>query len=156
VQTYQGVVGVGRCEIISTEVGSKDLNYMEVETFQNLWDINKATEPEPNAEAGHFVRSRSQWHADCRMRAVEHRKCAAGLAGAHPGLQDRFLLNYTRTENAHKVRKKIFDFFLYMEVQRTFSFLFSLLRHYQMPECFYERISSNNDHHTPLLNTRIQ
>jgi len=31
----------------------------------------------------------------CRIRAVEHRKCAAGLAGAHPGLQDRILLNYT-------------------------------------------------------------
>jgi len=35
----------------------------------------------------------------CRIRAVEHRKCAAGLPGAHPGLQDRILLNYTRTEN---------------------------------------------------------
>jgi len=40
----------------------------------------------------------------CRIRAVEHR-CAGGLAGAHPGLQDRILLNYTRIENAHKVRK---------------------------------------------------
>ena len=29
-----------------------------------------------------------------RIRAVEHR-CAAGLPGAHPGLQDRILLNYT-------------------------------------------------------------
>ena len=29
-----------------------------------------------------------------RIRAVEHR-CAAGLAGAHPGLQDRISLNYT-------------------------------------------------------------
>jgi len=35
----------------------------------------------------------------CRIQAVEHRKCAAGLAGAHPGLHDRILLNYT-------VRKK--------------------------------------------------
>ena len=32
--------------------------------------------------------------------AVEHRECAAGLAGAHPGLQDRILQNYTRIENA--------------------------------------------------------
>jgi len=24
----------------------------------------------------------------CRIRAVEHRNSAAGLAGAHPGLQD--------------------------------------------------------------------
>ena len=29
-----------------------------------------------------------------RIREVEHR-CTAGLAGAHPGLQDRILLNYT-------------------------------------------------------------
>ena len=29
------------------------------------------------------------------IRAVEHR-CAAGLAGTHPGLQDRILLNYTQ------------------------------------------------------------
>jgi len=39
-----------------------------------------------------------------RIRAVEHRTCATGLFDAHPGLQDRFLLNYTRIENAHKVR----------------------------------------------------
>jgi len=46
----------------------------------------------------------------CRIRAVEHRKCAAGLPGAHPGLQDRILLNYTRSKNAHKVCKKTFNF----------------------------------------------
>jgi len=62
---------------------------------------------------------------------------AAVLVGAHPGLQDRILLNYTRTENAHKVRKKTFDFLLCIEVQQNFSFLFSLLRHYQISECFY-------------------
>ena len=44
------------------------------------------------------------------IRAVEHWRRAAGLAGAHPGLRDRILLNYTRTENAHKVRKKMFVF----------------------------------------------
>jgi len=44
-----------------------------------------------------------------RIQAVAHR-CAAGLAGAHPGLQDRILLNYTRIENAHKVGKKTFVF----------------------------------------------
>jgi len=73
----------------------------------------------------------------CRIRAVEHRKCGAGLAGAHPGLQDRILLNCTRTEHAHKIRKKTLNFLLCTEVQQIFSFLFSLLRHYQMPECFY-------------------
>jgi len=41
-----------------------------------------------------------------QIRAVEHGTCAAGLAGAHTGLQDRILLNYTRIENTHKVRKK--------------------------------------------------
>ena len=41
----------------------------------------------------------------CQRRAVEHRKCAAGLSDAHPDLQDRILLNYTRIENVHKVRK---------------------------------------------------
>ena len=47
----------------------------------------------------------------CRIRAVEHRKCVAGLPGAHPGLQDRILHNYTRMENAHEVRKKTLDFY---------------------------------------------
>jgi len=47
-----------------------------------------------------------------RIRAVELRKCAPGLLNAHPGLQDRILLNYTRIENAHKVCKKFFDFFV--------------------------------------------
>ena len=39
----------------------------------------------------------------CRIRAVEHRKCAAGLTDAHPGFQDCILLHYTRIENVHKV-----------------------------------------------------
>ena len=73
----------------------------------------------------------------CRIRAVEHRKCVAGLASAHPGLQDRILQNYTRIENAYEVRKKTFNFLLCIEVQQTFSFPSSLLRHYQIPECFY-------------------
>jgi len=36
----------------------------------------------------------------CRIRAVEHRKCAPGLAGTHPGLKERILLNCIRIENA--------------------------------------------------------
>ena len=71
-----------------------------------------------------------------RIRVVEHRKCVAGPAGAHPGLQDRILQNYSRIENAHEVRKKTFNVLLCIEVQQTFSFPFSLLRHYQIPECF--------------------
>ena len=53
-----------------------------------------------------------------QIRAVEHWRCAAGLAGVHPGLQDRILLNYTRIENADKVRKK--NCFLWcIEVHRS-------------------------------------
>ena len=59
----------------------------------------------------------------CRIRAVEHRKSAAGLAGAHPNLQDRVLLNHTRIENAHNVRKKTFEFLLF---RGPTNFLFSL------------------------------
>jgi len=47
-----------------------------------------------------------------RIQAVENRKCVTGLTDAHPGLQDRYLLNHTRLEDAHKVRKKTFDFLL--------------------------------------------
>jgi len=47
----------------------------------------------------------------CRIRAAEHKKCVAGLAGAHPGLEDRILQNYARIENAHEVRKKTFNFY---------------------------------------------
>ena len=54
-----------------------------------------------------------------QIRAVEHWRCAAGLAGADPGLRDRILLNYTRIENAHKVayaRKRLF-FVMYRNPQ---------------------------------------
>ena len=60
------------------------------------------------------------------IRAVELRKCAAGLSNASSGLQDRILLNYTRIENAHKVRKKTFGFLLCIDVQQSFIFPFSL------------------------------
>ena len=67
----------------------------------------------------------------------DYKRCAAGLAG----LPDRILLNYTRIENTHKVRKKTSDFLLRVEVQQAFSFLFSVLRHSQIPECFYVKKS---------------
>jgi len=35
-----------------------------------------------------------------------------------------------------KYARKISFFLLCMEVQQTFSFPFSLLKHYQIPECF--------------------
>ena len=70
-----------------------------------------------------------------QIRAVEHR-CAAGVFGAHPGLEDRILLNHTRIENAHEVRKKTFVF-LFLVVYRSPGFHFSLLEHYQIPECSY-------------------
>jgi len=59
-----------------------------------------------------------------------------GPAGAHLGLQDRILLNYTRIENTHEVRKKTSKFSLCIEVQQTFNFPFSLLRHNQIPESY--------------------
>jgi len=45
----------------------------------------------------------------------------AGLSDAHHGLQDRILLNYTRIQKEHKVRKKTFDFSLFLEVQQAHS-----------------------------------
>ena len=60
----------------------------------------------------------------CRTRAVEHTKYAAGLAGAHPGLQDRILLNYTRIENTHKVRKKTFVFCYVQQYRSPANFRF--------------------------------
>jgi len=51
----------------------------------------------------------------CRIRAVEHR-CMAGLADAHPCLKDRILQNYTRIENAHKVRL----LFVHLRVKRRY------------------------------------
>ena len=56
----------------------------------------------------------------CRIWAVEHRVNAGGLAGAQPGLKNRILLNYTRFENAHKVRKKTFDFAVIFKSQAHF------------------------------------
>jgi len=55
------------------------------------------------------------------------------------GLQDLISLNYTKVEIAHKVGpcEKSFNFSLCVEVQLTFIFPFSLLKHYQMPECFH-------------------
>ena len=52
-----------------------------------------------------------------QIRAVEHWRHAAGLAGADPGLRDRILLNYTKIENAHKVRKKRLFFVMYRSPQ---------------------------------------
>ena len=73
----------------------------------------------------------------CRILIVEHRKCAGGLAGAHPGLQDQILLIYTRIENAHKVRKKTFNFLWCIEVQQTFIFPFFPAETLWKPEYFY-------------------
>jgi len=56
----------------------------------------------------------------CRIGAVEHRKCAAGLAGAHLGLQDRILQNCTRIEHVHEVRKKTFNLSYVAQGSATF------------------------------------
>ena len=44
------------------------------------------------------------------IRAVEHRKCVAGLSNVQPDFQDWILLNYRRIENAHEVHKKTWYF----------------------------------------------
>jgi len=75
--------------------------------FMNNLSLSEITEWEPCSS---LRQSNSQLQNQAalmsrRIRAVEHRKCAAGLVGAHPGLQDRILVNYTRIENAHKVHR---------------------------------------------------
>jgi len=83
----------------------------------------------------------------CRIRAVEHRKCAARLSDAHPGLQDRNSLNCTIIENVHEVRKKTFNFLSCIEDQQIFSFPFSLLRHHQLFESFYAAVFEQQFYH---------
>jgi len=57
----------------------------------------------------------------CRIRAVEHR-CAAG---AHPGLQDRILLNYSTQELRMRIKhaRILPIFFVYLSPEK-FVFLF--------------------------------
>jgi len=56
-------------------------------------------------------RNKGVKHIHHCVRAIYNcKRCAAELAGAHPGLQDWILLNYTRIENADKLRKKILVF----------------------------------------------
>jgi len=60
------------------------------------------------------------------MSCRQHRKSAAGPDGAHAGVHDRILLNYTRIENARTVRKKTFDFLLFRFIyRRRVNFYFS-------------------------------
>jgi len=42
----------------------------------------------------------------CRIRAVKYKTCVARPADAHPDLQDRNLLNYTRMGNPIKHARK--------------------------------------------------
>jgi len=67
-----------------------------------------------------------------RVRTGKHR-CAAGMAGAHPGLQDRILLKYTRIENGHEARKKTFVFFYY--VQKSSKLLVCLFPYWDIMKC---------------------
>ena len=43
----------------------------------------------------------------CRIRPVEHRKCAVGLAGAQPGLKDRILLTTQELRMRMKYARKL-------------------------------------------------
>ena len=60
----------------------------------------------------------------CRIWAVEHRKCAAGLAGVHPDLQDRILLNYTKLRMRIKYARKLSIFRYVKESSKFLVFLF--------------------------------
>jgi len=106
-----------------------------------VWGLIPQKLPSPVATELHQSKLQRQTKATLMsfwFQVVEPREYAAGQADAHPGLQDRILLNYTRIENAHIVmyERKLSIFVMYGS-QQTFSFPFSLPRHCQMPECFY-------------------
>jgi len=65
--------------------------------------LKQGSETNSSLRRSYLQRQNQAALMSCRIRAVEYRKCAAGLAGVHPVLQDRILLNYTRIEKAHKV-----------------------------------------------------
>jgi len=75
----------------------------------------------------------------CRIRAVEHRKCAT-TGWRTPRLARSNLAKPHKNWKCAQSTQENFRFLLfamYIEDQQTFIFPFSLLRHYQMPECFY-------------------
>ena len=72
----------------------------------------------------------------CRIRAVEHRKCAAGLSGAHPCLQTcqttqelRMRIKYARNLSIFVIYRSPPNFHFYFFRAETLS----------MSECFYVR-----------------
>jgi len=79
-----------------------------------------------------------------KLSATTHQFITAKISGCvlkqgsktHSSLGQSSLQETSITKN-FQVRKKTFNFLLCTEVQQPFSFPFSLLRHYQMPECFY-------------------
>ena len=93
--------------------------------------LNQASETHSSMRQCYLQLQNEAAQISCRISAVERIKSAARQARVQPGLHDWILLNYTRIENAHKVRKKTFDFLLFIDVQQTFNFPFSLLRHSQ-------------------------
>jgi len=73
-----------------------------------------------------------------RIRAVKHRRCVTGMADAHPGLQDRILLNCPIIENACEVRKKNIFCFVQKSTKRLvllFLFLAERLSNAWMLRC---------------------
>ena len=77
----------------------------------------------------------------CRIRADEHRVSAGGLAGAHAGMKNRILLNYTRIANAHKVGEGGVQSILFCTFQPL------LL-------CFKSKQAQNLSHNTATLYTQ--
>ena len=81
-----------------------------VRNCKNISTLKQGSTTHSSIRQSNLQRKNEAALMSCRIRAVEHRVSAGGLAGAHPGLQERILLNYARIENVHKVRKKTFDF----------------------------------------------
>jgi len=65
--------------------------------------------------------------------------------------QDRILLNYTRIENPHKVRKTTFNVLLCFEVQQIFRFPLSLLRRYLMDAAMLKTVFSSSCNSSIML-----
>ena len=83
------------------------------------WALKLGSETHSSLRQSHLQRQNEAALRSRQIRAVEHWRCASGLAGAHPGLRDRILLNYTRIENAHEVHKKTFVFLWCIEVHMS-------------------------------------
>ena len=117
-------------ELSALQVGISEENKLNPTTQQFItaeisgWALKQGSKTHSSLRQSNLQQQSQATLMSRRIRAVESRKFATGLSDACPGLQDRILLNYTRIENAHKVRKKTCDILLCTEVQQILFFLF--------------------------------